>query len=425
MLKKYRINACFCGFIVLLSVVFVQSPAQESLPEMDAPAQFGGKLIRAEGIGVYDVIKLNRIVDEELQQFLAESPDSFGAFKGRFSLPKFNVKLYKLTFASQVPELNNLAIESTGLVAIPETTDTELPLLSYQHGTTFEKDRVPSQPENSFETRLLLTQFASQGYVVIAADYFGLGDSDLPNAYLQWRSSEQACLDFYSAAVEFLEQQAELKATAFFTFGWSQGGYNNMFFLRRLEDAGIPVNASATASAPVDLEFFVVRGVCNPRHFDAVYTPAALGNLLFAFEKYGNLPGLAREAIRPEYYQTAEDFYFFKLNLFEYLKKTTSSTRDFLNPEFVQQLEVGQSRLTGLLEESKGYRWLSRTPLRAYTGGMDEAVPEYLARFGVDYQTLLGKENGRSISAGENADHRSTFVFAVIDLKPWFDSFLK
>jgi pimeloyl-ACP methyl ester carboxylesterase len=399
--------------------------AQESPSVMDVQAKVGGKLIKAERIGVYDAIKLNAIVNEELEQFLAGSPGSFEKFNGRFSRPKFNVWLYKLTFTSQVPELNNLAIESTGLVAIPETFVTELPLLSYQHGTVFEKNQVPTQPENSFETKLLLSQFASQGYVVIAADYIGLGDSDLPNSYFQRASTEQTCLDLYSATLEFLEKQAKLKVNAFFTFGWSQGGYNNMIFLRRLEDAEIPVNASATASAPVDLEFFILRGLSHPRPCDAVYTPAELGNMLFAFERYHNLPGLAREAIRPEYYQMAEDFYFFKLDLMEYLKKSTSSTRDFLNPEFARQLEVGQARITGLLEESKGYRWLSRTPLRAYTGGKDEAVPDYLARFGVDYQTLLGKNNGEAVSAGQDADHRETYVFAALDLKPWFDSFLK
>lgn len=415
---------CLLGLFIALTPADAPARAQEKPPATPDSAATG-KLLKAEKIGVYDATKLNKIVNEELEQFLTGAPLPFEKFKGRFAQPKFNVQLYKLTFTSQVPELNNRVIESTGLVAIPETTDTDLPLLSYQHGTVFEKNQVPSQPENSFETKLLLTQFASQGYIVIGADYFGLGDSDLPNSYFQRASTEQACLDHRKAAMQFLEEQTKLKVKAFFTFGWSQGGYNNMIFLRRLEQAGIPVTASATASAPVDLAFFVVRGVCNPRPFDAVYTPSCFGNMLFAFEKYRNLPGLAREAIRPEYYSMAEDFYNFKLDFVEYLKKSTGSATEFLNPEFVRQLELGESRLTGLLEESESYRWLSRTPLRAYTGGKDEAVPDYLARFGVDYQKLLGKKNGESFSAGDDADHRNTFVFAAIDLKPWFDSFLK
>lgn len=415
---------CLLGLFIALTPADAPALAQEKPPATPDSAATG-KLLKAEKIGVYDATKLNKIVNEELEQFLTGAPLPFEKFKRRFAQPKFNVQLYKLTFTSQVPELNNRVIESTGLVAIPETTDTDLPLLSYQHGTVFEKNQVPSQPENSFETKLLLTQFASQGYIVIGADYFGLGDSDLPNSYFQRASTEQACLDHRKTAMQFLEEQTKLKVKAFFTFGWSQGGYNNMIFLRRLEQAGIPVTASATASAPVDLAFFVVRGVCNPRPFDAVYTPSCFGNMLFAFEKYRNLPGLAREAIRPEYYAMAEDFYTFKLDFVEYLKKSTGSATEFLNPEFVRQLELGESRLTGLLEESESYRWLSRTPLRAYTGGKDEVVPDYLARFGVDYQKLLGKKNGESFSAGDDADHRNTFVFAAIDLKPWFDSFLK
>lgn len=425
-----RVSICsrvfLCGWFCLMGGLLASPIAAQVSPSAtEASSQTGGKFLKAEKLALYDATKLNKIVNEELEQFLTGAPMPFEKFKGRFAQPKFNVQLYKLTFSSRVPELNNREIVSTGLVAIPETNESELPLLSYQHGTVFEKNQVPSQPENSFETKLLLTQFASQGYIVIGADYFGLGDSDLPNAYFQRAGTEQACLDLYSAALEFLQQQSKLKVKAFFTFGWSQGGYNNMIFLRRLEQAGIPVTASATASGPVDLSFFIVRGISNPRPFDAVYTPAAFGNMLFAFEKYRNLPGLAREAIRPEYYQMAEDFYNFKLDFFEYLKKSTGSARDFLNPEFIKQLELGTSPLTALLEEAESYRWLSRTPLRAYSGGKDEAVPDYLARFGVDYQNLLGKKNGEAFSAGEDADHRSTFVFAAIDLKPWFDSFLK
>ncbi|MEY5034381.1 MAG: hypothetical protein RL447_759, partial [Bacteroidota bacterium] len=69
--------------------------------------------------------------------------------------------------------------------------------------------------------------------------------------------------------------------------------------------------------------------------------------------------------------------------------------------------------------------WLSTTPLRNYYGKSDEAIPEYLAKLSVEYQTQLGKKNGEVILAGEKADHRATYAFSVIDAKPWFDSFLK
>ncbi len=416
-------SLCFLAPVFPAAGKWQERPASPGDP-LETPAA-GNKLLKAELLATWDEEKLERIVDIELEQFLQGSPLPFANFKGRFAAPRFQVQLYKLTFRSLVPELGNRPIESTGLVAIPETAEKRLPLLSYQHGTVFEKGQVPSQPDNSMETKLLLTQFASQGYIVIAADYFGLGDSELPNSYFQRASTEQACLDLRLAALEFLEQQAQKQVAEFFTLGWSQGGYNNMIFLRRLEQAGIEVTASATASAPVDLAFFIVRGVSNPRPFDAIYTPAAFGNMLFALEEYRDLPGLTEEAIRPKYYQMARDFYQFKLDWLDYLQRSTGSAIEFLRPEFIEQLKLGTSRITLLLEDSEGYRWVSRTPLRAYTGGRDEAVPDYLARLAVDYQQLLGKQNGEAFSAGENADHRATYVHAVIDLKPWFDSFRK
>jgi hypothetical protein len=394
-------------------------------PELSEPPASGeGKLIAAENIGVWDQDKLKRIVNAELSEFLQGASIPFEQYQGKFAEPKFRVQLYKLTFRSMVPEQGNQEIRSTGLVAIPETDQLALPLLSYQHGTVFGKFQIPSETDNSMETKLLLTQFASQGYIVIAADYFGLGNSDLPNSYIQQASTEQACLDLRLAALEFLEKQARKQVSAFFTLGWSQGGYNNMIFLRRLEQAGIPVTASATASAPVDLTFFVARVISNPRPFDAVYSPACISNLLFAFEEYHKIPGLAASAIRPEYYQAARDFYDFKLEWPDYLQQTTGSSPDLLQPEFMEQINLGSASILPLLGKSQAYRWVSRTPLRAYTGGRDEAVPDYLARLAVDYQALLGKKNGEALSAGEQADHRNTYVHSVIDLKPWFDSFL-
>jgi hypothetical protein len=55
----------------------------------------------------------------------------------------------------------------------------------------------------------------------------------------------------------------------------------------------------------------------------------------------------------------------------------------------------------------------------------DEAVPEYVAKLAVEYQSYLGKQNGETFNAGEKADHRDTYIHALIEVKPWFDTFLK
>ena len=94
------------------------------------------------------------------------------------------MKLYRVTYASVVPERGNKPIVATGLIAIPDVAGTRFPMVSYQHGTVYGKQEVPSFPEQSSETQLMIAQFAGQGYVVIGADYFGMGSSTEPEGYM-------------------------------------------------------------------------------------------------------------------------------------------------------------------------------------------------------------------------------------------------
>lgn len=383
-----------------------------------------GDLIRADEIAIFDKEKLVKIVNGELTEFLNGSTMSFENFKGRFAEPTNSLTLYKLTYQTCIPEKNKKPTFATGLIAIPSSLKSFMPLMSYQHGTVFGKMDVPSNIEKSMETKLILSQFGGQGYIIIAPDYIGLGDSKDPNSYYAMKSTEQACMDLYSAAIQFLNKK-QIGISQFFTIGWSQGGYNNMVFLRALEQNNIKVTASATASAPVDIAYAISRGICNPQAKPDIYTPASLSNLFKSFEYYYGLTGLTENAIRSEYAGFSDKFYSFEIGFMEYYKNTTGNVIDFLRPNFIEQIRTGNSPFLKLLNQMEAYRWVSKTPLRAYSGSKDEAVPEYVARLAVDYQALLGKKNGAAFSAGENADHRATFIYSIIDLKPWFDGFNK
>ena len=382
------------------------------------------KAFTAELIGTYTKERLAQIGQQDLQKFLQGSTTGYEPFKGKMATPTHDLKLYRVRYLSVVPELGNRSVVASGLIAIPDTKASNLPVISYQHGTVFEKDSVPSRPEQSIETLLMLAQFGGQGYVVVAADYFGLGDSDLSNSYFVRDSTEQATFDLYLVAMRFLQQQGK-RPQGLATLGWSQGGYSNMILLRRLEREGIKVSASVTAAGAVDLGLFILAGLTNPRPYEAVFRAAALSNMLFALETYRGYAGLAKEAIRPEFFPTAKALYDFKISFAEFMTRVPADPRLMLRPDFVHRMKQGSGVLMTTLDESASYRWLSQTPLRAYWGGRDEAVPFFVAGLGVEYQKVLGKSNGQTIGAGENADHRVTYVHALIDAKPWIDSLMR
>jgi hypothetical protein len=132
--------------------------------------------VRYEPIGRWDVDRLNHI--------LTTDTPAFAGIPVTYTPARNAVTLYRVTYPSVIPERGNKPTVATGLVAVPETGGATLPIVSYQHGTVYGKRQVPSFPEESPETQLMLAQFAGQGYVLIGADYFGLGLSEEPEGYM-------------------------------------------------------------------------------------------------------------------------------------------------------------------------------------------------------------------------------------------------
>lgn len=380
------------------------------------------KLISYVLIDSLSLEEINGINSVTLEAFLNTSSINASNYTNRIHKPKYTVRLYRVNYESFIPELGKSTI-ATGLIAIPNINSKDLPVISYQHGTVFDKRMVPSMPEVSAETQFMVSQFASQGYVLIAADYFGLGDySTEPNSYFVRYSTEQSCLDMYYAALEVFDQE-KINKTKFFVSGWSQGAYNTMLYLRRLEKENIAVNAAFTAAAPVDPMLFVTRGLFNPRPFDAQYTVAALCNMIMSIEKYNNLEGISKKYIKSEYHEAAKSFYNFKKDYVSFIKEVPTQLDSVFTQTFYDEAKTGDTPFWQILRNSEAYRWFSPIPLRAYYGMYDEAVPEKIATLAVDYMQTLGKQNATTHNAGIKADHRATYIESIIDAKPWIDSF--
>lgn len=397
-------------------------PAQAGYAQ--APVAVASK-VRYELIGRYDTARLDTILSSELAAFMASSTTP-RAFVGKFARAKYGVRLYRVTYASVVPELGNRPTVASGLVAVPETGShgrQTLPVVSYQHGTVFDKAWVPSQPENSAETRIMIAAFAAQGYVVIGADYFGRGVSDLPDSYLVKASTQQATTDMLFAARDVLGA-LDVTPGKLFVSGWSQGGWATMVFLQKLEQLGIKVTAAAAASAPVDLYLMTNRWMNNPQPIDPVYLPGCAALQLFAQQYYLQAPGLAASAIRPELLAWAAGLYDGSVTWEAFAAATPSKLGAFIRPEFAASGLTGQTPYWRVLQDSQGYRWKSVTRLRTYYGGRDEVTPEYIGKLPVATQALVGGAAAQAIDAGADADHRGVFVFGVLDQKRWFDALL-
>lgn len=363
-----------------------------------------------EQLDHWDVARLNRILT-------VDAPEFFGV-KVAYAPARNGVTLYRVTYPSVIPERGNRPTVATGLLAVPDTGAKDFPMLSYQHGTVYGKEEVPSFPEQSTETRLALALFAGQGYVVIGADYFGMGRSTEPEGYVVKASQSQAPFDMLLASRAVLEQ---LKVTApkLFLGGWSQGGFVTMALLEKLEASGIPVAAAATASAPVD-GFALISGALDfPRKNDAPWLTTIVILSAFSFENYYGVPGLARSVIRDEAYEVSR-----KLYTREHVEAADIPTdmHKLVRPEYFDPQVFAASAYGRLLSETTAYRWVVKTPVRNYYGEADEAIPVGLGRLAMDWARAMGAGNMdvEAISTGQT-NHRGTYATAAPLWKAWFD----
>ncbi|NJC07753.1 alpha/beta hydrolase family protein [Polymorphobacter fuscus] len=367
--------------------------------------------VRYELIGRWDVAKLNQILT-------SDSPKFFGVSVA-YTPARNAVKLYRVTYASVIPEQGNRPITATGLLAVPETGATAFPLLSYQHGTVYGKQQVPSFPDQSPETALAIAQFAGQGYLLIGADYFGMGVSSEPEGYMVKASHQQATYDMLMASRAVLAHM-KLTAPKLFIGGWSQGGFVTMAFLEKLESAGVPVTAAATASAPVDVMATLSGFLDFPRKNDADWISTLFILSSFSFENYYRVPGLARALLTPEYYDVARKAY--ERQPFNPADVPTDLHK-LLRPEYFDAQFFAGSAYGRLLADTQAYRWVIKSPVRNYFGETDEAITPGIGQLAMTYQRAMGSGNMavEAVSTG-NTSHRGTYATAVPQWKRWFDS---
>jgi pimeloyl-ACP methyl ester carboxylesterase len=385
------------------------------------------------------VKELNKILNKERADFLPQTQLS-PSYRWPSAIDaKYEVELYRVSYQSNIPELNGKPTRATGLVAIPKIDKPrKLPIISYQHGTVYGKYEVPSyafhqhnpaghsQYQGAYETRLMIAQYAGQGYVVMAADYFGMGDSSEPEAYMVKASSQQACLDLHQAVMKFLAKN-DIEQQSFFLAGWSLGGLVTSAFLQTLESRGVPVDGAFTAASPND-PFAAIHGlIYHPREIDAFWSNAILALTAFSYEHYYRKPGLAAAVIQPEYYEPLRKIYErdYKseaelLAIFDRLGASRPAFKDYLRKQYHDPNALADSDYGKLLAGAEAIRRLLQTPLRMYIGEEDEIVAQAAGHLGVHYQHGMGNQKASAIIV-EGGSHRGTFLTAVSSSLEWFN----
>ncbi|NNE16007.1 MAG: T9SS type A sorting domain-containing protein [Saprospiraceae bacterium] len=166
----------------------------------------------------------------------------------------YAVDLYKVQYMTA--DVNGDDHLASGLLCVPNDGSTAFPLAAYQHGTVGGRNDVPSNLQGGFTLPLV---FAAFGYVVCAADFVGLGDSQGIHPYVHAKTEASAAIDLLIAARELDADDSFEDFTLndqVFVTGYSQGGHAAMAAHRELEtnySSEFTVTASAPMSGPYSI----------------------------------------------------------------------------------------------------------------------------------------------------------------------------
>jgi hypothetical protein len=270
---------------------------------------------------------------------------------------------------------------ATGNVSVPRKAG-PLSTVAYLHGTSVSFYDAPSNPNafgeleergESFDGPPSSAVFAGGGFIYIAADYLGLGDSTVPrHRYFHAATEASSAADLLAASRDVLRRLRVHRSDELFTFGFSQGGHAALALQRVLEKRRVDVTATATVGGVLDVERFFLSSI-------AVTTtstlPLYVAYILLAYDDIYNVYGRPSDVFRRPYASTVPGLFDMQHFFDDVLAGLPSTSRELLRASYFRAVSNNpDDPLRVRLRENAVDRWRPGAPIRVYHSPDDEEV---------------------------------------------------
>lgn len=372
-----------------------------------------GKLLSYQLFRTYSEEEVNWILKEPM---LAETIAKSGI---TFPQAKNAVSVYRLTY--NTINTDGSMVTASGIVCVPNPPEAEYPLLSYQHGTTFNKYEAPFYIDNIIEVKFVMNVFAGQGYVVAMPDYIGQGKTSKLHPYLNASTEASASLDMLRAAKHLCKKlKVKLNGKLFLT-GYSQGGHATAALQRLIEKKyakEFPITASAPLAGAYDLN--MLWTTLAKRH--EPLSLAIMARNIIAYNRIYYLYGSYSDIFNPPYDIKAPPLFDEEHSEYLIAKNLPKDAQNLFRKDFLKKTLECKNRFSKELKKNSVYNWAPKSPTRLYNSRADELVVyETMEKTYNQMKKLGGNVEMKEIPGG--LIHSEAIVPAIFDAKAWFDSF--
>ena len=298
-----------------------------------------GRLIRYEKVGSYPTAHDARAHFEEWIAFYQDYyqfPENLPVtFENGFDS-------YKVTYCTDDVVLPGQSMARTttvtGMVSVPRKSG-PLPTVAYMHGTSVSFYDAPSNPNTvgdlsdrgeSFEGPPSTAVFAGNGFIYIAPDYLGLGDSTVPrHRYFHAATEASSAIDLMAAARNVLADLKVRQNGELFVFGFSQGGHSALALHRELERMRVKVDGTAVVGAVFDVERWFLGSLAKE---DSIAQALYVSYLLLAFDDIYDVYDSTDDVFRRRYAAIVEDLFDMRHFFDDVMFALPPPARDLLKP---------------------------------------------------------------------------------------------
>ena len=307
--------------------------------------------------------------------------------------------------------------QASGLLAYSTNGPAVKPVLSYQHGTILNRESVPSR--GFAEIRDVVCIFRLESYVLVAADYVGLGDSPGFHPYLHAKSIGSATRDLLFAAADELRRRGIETRDELYLTGYSQGGHSTLALLQALETQSSPFKVAAVApqAGPYNPSGASLFGTLqHPHPRDSLIFA---GYVLSAYQRiYGNVWNRPDDVFLAPYVTLPGLFDDHREN--EIYSILPNLPADLFSPTFLAQVSTTPTMPLRLdLAENDLYDWKPLAPVRFFFAGSDDIVPPTNAKVAYEAMTRRGATVSLT-NVGDNLDHHSGYYPSMTATAAYF-----
>jgi pimeloyl-ACP methyl ester carboxylesterase len=269
----------------------------------------------------------------------------------------------------------------------------------------------------SFEGPPSTAVFAGNGFIYIAPDYLGLGDSTVPrHRYFHAATEASAAIDLMTASRHVLADLEARQNGDLFVFGFSQGGHAALALHRELEQRRVKVKGTAVVGGIYDVERWFLASLEKE---DSIAQALYASYLLVAFDDIYDVYDSTADVFRRRYAAVVEDLFDMRHYFDDVMVALPPPARDLLKPAYYAQVTTNRDDpMRVRLRENAVDRWSPKAPVLAFHSLEDEEAPYDDALVSIERLRRRGATVAVRTLAG--FDHVNSWIQALPRAVRWF-----